>query len=505
MSAGIRYDSRHDDARTYGGWRKTRGLGFFGLSEVASFVLLATVVVALVLASISIRAFFSFVPLGAVIIFVIVFRWHGETLGLKAKRAFRWWWATQSGFNLYRATELIDRTGRVHLPSLLGPTRVVPVENRQSRGEPYGVVHDQRSGLLTATIRVDSRSTWLAEGRQAEIWVANWHGWLASLGNIPMVAWVGVTVETAPDPGATLEEQVERRIDPTAPESAIRLLRELVASLPTSAVEVQTRVSITFDPQRALVPLKTFDEQVGEVDRLLVGLESSLAECGAAVLGRATPAQLAGIIRTAYDPLARGDVRRVLYAPPELVDQAVLEWETSGPLGIDEAWRDMRHDSGWSVSWGWEQAPRQMVMSDCLVPLLGPGAWPRRVTLLYRPLSAEEAAGELEKQVNASVVRDMVRQKQGRDETARDRADREQATQAAREEALGAGVVRMSMYVTTTVTNPDDLPGACADIESRARQSRIELRRLVGSQTAAFTATLPAGIHPAHAAKRSRR
>ncbi|MGQ0680627.1 MAG: SCO6880 family protein [Actinomycetota bacterium] len=501
----LRYDSRHDEGLTYGGWRKTRGLGFFGLSEVASFVMLATVVVALILASVSIRAFFSFVPLGALIMGVLVFRWRGETLGLKGKRAFRWWWGVQSGFNIYRAADSVERTGRIHLPSVLGPTRMVPVRHRHNREQDYGLVHDQRTGLLTATIRVDSRSTWLAEGRQADIWVANWHGWLASLGNIPMVAWVAVTVETAPDPGATLAEQVERRIDPQAPEPAVRLLRQLVGSLPTSAVEVQTRVSITFDPQRALVPLKRFDDQVAEVDRLLVGLESSLAECGAAVLGRATPVELAGVLRTAYDPLARGDVRRVLSAPSELVDQSVLQWETSGPLGIDEGWREMRHDSGWSVSWGWEEAPRQMVMSSCLVPLLGPAAWPKRVTMLYRPLSAEEAAGELEKQVNASVIREMVRQKQGRDETARDRNDREQASQAAREEALGAGVVRMSMYVTTTVMDVEELAGACADIESRARQSRIELRRLVGSQMAGFAATLPAGIHPIHAAKRSRR
>jgi membrane-associated protein len=87
----------------------------------------------------------------------------------------------------------------------------------------------------------------------------------------------------------------------------------------------------------------------------------------------------------------------------------------------------------------------------------------------------------------------------------RDQADRAQAIQAAREEAIGAGLVRVSCYVAVTVTDPADLPTAVAEVEARAGQSKIKLRRLAGSQLAGFCATLPAGVHPAHLAKRGRR
>jgi hypothetical protein len=127
------------------------------------------------------------------------------------------------------------------------------------------------------------------------------------------------------------------------------------------------------------------------------------------------------------------------------------------------------------------------------------------VTLLYRPFSAASAARELENEVNASTIRTMMRQKQGRDETARDAADHQRARQAAREEAIGAGVVRMTMYVTVTVEDRADLPTACAEIEGRALQSKIRLRRAYGSQAAAFAVGLPAGVHPVHAAGRGRR
>ena len=66
-------------------------------------------------------------------------------------------------------------------------------------------------------------------------------------------------------------------------------------------------------------------------------------------------------------------------------------------------------------------------------------------------------------------------------------------------------MVRKSLYVTVTVPDYDDLPTACADVESRAARSKIRLRRLYASQAAGFAVTLPAGIHPAHATNRGRR
>ena len=42
-----------------------------------------------------------------------------------------------------------------------------------------------------------------------------------------------------------------------------------------------------------------------------------------------------------------------------------------------------------------------------------------------------------------------------------------------------------------------------AEVEARARHSKIRLRVMRGSQAAGFTATLPAGVHPQHLAARS--
>jgi hypothetical protein len=78
--------------------------------------------------------------------------------------------------------------------------------------------------------------------------------------------------------------------------------------------------------------------------------------------------------------------------------------------------------------------------------------------------------------------------------TARDVHDHARARQAADEEARGAGVGQLGLYVTVTVTDPAQLPRAAADTEASADASKIRLQRLYRSQAAGFTATLPCGI-----------
>jgi hypothetical protein len=78
--------------------------------------------------------------------------------------------------------------------------------------------------------------------------------------------------------------------------------------------------------------------------------------------------------------------------------------------------------------------------------------------------------------------------------TARDAHDHARARQAADEEARGAGVGLIGLYVTVTVTDPAQLGRAVADTEASAEFSKIQLRRLYRSQAAGFTATLPCGI-----------
>jgi hypothetical protein len=194
------------------------------------------------------------------------------------------------------------------------------------------------------------------------------------------------------------------------------------------------------------------------------------------------------------------EVTRLLTRPSHTGGQ--LAWADAGPVGAEEYPGHYRHDSGTSVTWAWHEAPRQNVTADVLARLVAPGPYPKRVSLQYRPLPAAAATRTLEAEVNAAAFREHYRRRTGRDETARDAYDQARARQAAAEEAMGAGVCLLGLYVTVTVIDAERLPRAVASVEAAAASSKIRLRRMTYSQAAGFAATLPCGICPAELARR---
>lgn len=486
------------EARTYGGWRLARSMGLLGLGMTGTLLLMATMVGLMVAMSWSWQlAMVAAVPV-AVVTGLAVGRRDGVPLSNVLLRRLRWWRARRAGWHVYRAGVLVDHPRALDLPGPLAARDLLEVED--GRGGTFGLVRDRRTGRLTAMLRVAAATPMLVEREQADEWVAGWHQWLASLGYTDTVVWVAVTVTTRPSVGTRMADRVVARIDSSAPASARNWLRDLVAASPHASADVSTTVSLTIDPTRVADAQDDPLARAAEVSRLLFGLETSLTTCGVEVLGRASAAWIAGHVRAAYDPSSAGEVDRAVTTgdPGDL-----LSWADAGPVAAEEDWGSYRHDGAISTTYAWREAPRQRITSDVLSHLLAPGRWPKRVTLLLRPLPAGHAARVLEGQVQASSFRTRLRQQTGRDTTARDEQDADHASQAAREEASGAGVVLASMYATATVEDVRDLPSAMADLEARADHSRLRVRRLYGGQAAGFCTTLGIGLHPADLSART--
>ncbi len=188
------------------------------------------------------------------------------------------------------------------------------------------------------------------------------------------------------------------------------------------------------------------------------------------MLGRARAADLAGIVRIAFDPAVRGEISRLLATPdraPAL--EAQLDWSAAGPAGAEEHWDCYQHDSGTSVTWAWREPPRQNVTSERARP-------PARARAVTRNGSASSTdrcppprpparwTARSGRRRSASEYARRTR----RDVTARDAHDQARARQAADEEARGAGVSLIGLYVTVTVTDPAQLSRATADTEAAA-------------------------------------
>ena len=313
------------------------------------------------------------------------------------------------------------------------------------------------------------------------------------LGYLPMVRHVTVTVDTAPEPGTPLADAVAAALDPAPRWPPGRSWASWSASAPAAAADVDTRVSITFDPGRVPAAPTGLDEAAAEVGRVLPGLESALGTCGVTVLGRASAAELAGIVRTAFDPAARGEVNRLLAPPRRAPPEQELSWaERRAGRGRGSSRTATGTTAATRVTWAWHEAPRQNVTADVLARLVAPGRLPQAghacSTGRSRP---RRPPASLESEVNAAEFRAAYKRRTGRDETARDSHDQARARQAAAEEAAGAGVGLISLYVTVTVTDPAELPRAAAETEAAAESSKIRLRRMTCSQAAGFAATLP--------------
>ncbi|HEX6873243.1 MAG TPA: SCO6880 family protein [Micromonosporaceae bacterium] len=485
-----------DPVRTYGGWRRSRNMGLLGLGPMQTLLVLGAITMVIVAASVSLRALAVSLAPALLLIGANLLRWDGVPVMHSLRERTRWAVGSARGHTVYRSGAMADGEHAWQLPGVLAPTTLLSVSDPV--GGDFGLVHHQRLGTMTVTLRGTAHSTWLADRAEADTWVAQWGGWLAGLGLLPMVCWVSVTVDTAPDPGSRLADEVARRQVPNAPAAARRVLRQLVQASPAAAADVETRVSITFAPAASPARPRDLAEAVAEVSRALAGLQDGLGQCGLSSVRRATALELVAIVRAAYDPPVRGDLARLT---PDLAHQ-LLDWGSAGPVFAEEARGHYRHDGAVSVSWSWHEAPRQQVHADVLARLLSPGHHPKRVSLLYRPMPAGEAARIVEREVNAAAFRTAYRRAQKRDESARDLADRERALRNARDEAVGAGVGLLSLFVTVTVADEAELGRAVADIEARADAAKIRLRRMWSSQAAGFAITLPCGICPPVLAQR---
>ena len=480
-----------NEPRMYGGWRRSRGVGLFGLGTRATLILLAIFTVMIIAAALNPVSLVWIIPPAGAGCAAGMIRPGGVSLATRATQRARWINGTRHGWTRYQPDAIVTAAGEIPLPGPLAALELLAAED--GYGGSYGLVRDRHTGCLTTVLTVVPASTWLAEPEDADGWVAAWGEWLAALGHSPAIRWVSVTASTAPDPGADLADSLAADLDPHAPAPAREIMAQLAAPAPATASHVETTVSITIDPAASPARPRTLRDAVAETGRMLHGLQSRLGSCGVTVTGRAAPERIASIVRAAYDPAARADLTR-----------NPATWETAGPGGAKEEWDRYRHAGAVSVSWAWREAPRSNVHSDVLARLTAPSAWPKRVTLQYRPFPATSATRVLESEVRAAEFRQEYARRTKRDATARDAFDHARARQAAMEEARGAGVTLVSIYVTVTAVNDDDLPRAVAVTEAAADSSKLTLQRLYGAQSGGFAAGLPCGIYLPDLARRLR-
>ena len=167
-----------------------------------------------------------------------------------------------------------------------------------------------------------------------------------------------VTVETAPDSGYRLRNEVEMNIDPNAPAFAQAILREVVDTYPEGSATVRAWVSLTFNASLRTGSKKRTPEDVArDLASRIPGLSARLQSTGAGIARPMSAQELCEVVRIAYDPPAALIIDEAHAAGSPVS----LTWGEVGPTATQASWDDYRHDSAFSASWTMTGAPRGSV------------------------------------------------------------------------------------------------------------------------------------------------
>ncbi|WP_340290873.1 SCO6880 family protein [Aquipuribacter hungaricus] len=396
---------------------------------------------------------------------------------------------TARGDNLYvagPAGKVPD--GSFTLPGLMAPSALS--QHADAFGTPFGLLHLRGARHYTVVLEAYPDGDALVDQARIDSQVAHWGAWLGQLALDEDVVGASVTVETAPDSGVRLTRMVQANLVEDASAFARTVIEDVVRELGTGSPIITTRIAVTFsgrshDGRGRDRGVATMAEEIG--NRLPV-LLASLWETGAGTSVRACTAQdIVDFTRTAYDPTVATQVEQA-----RAEDGTGLTWAEAGPTFADDQVEQYFHDRAVSRSWQMYEVREGQFHSNALTRLLEPngGVLRKRVTLLYRPVPAGQAADAIEAELNNAIFTGSQKQQV----SARQRARLAYAHKAGEEEAQGAGLVRFGVIVTVTCAAQADFPRLERLVPSLGNQARLRLRPALGNQAVAFQAALPLGL-----------
>ncbi len=347
------------------------------------------------------------------------------------------------------------------------------------------MVHDPHRQTLTATVRVRHPAyVLLSPGDQAQR-LAGWSRALASFAATGTCAAVQVIESTLPDPGHGVRGwHAEHGAHDGS--WACREYESLLELTAPSSANHRTLIVVSLDLRRAAKAIRDAGRGIAAAAEALrgdmTGVESSLRAASLTVEGWLSAAELAVMIRQAYDPAAA----RMRPEDPG------ADLATAGPAAVQEHWDHLRHDSGYSTVLWISEWPRIDVPPHFLHSLVFAQGVRKTISIVARPLPSGEALRKLRKEKVEYITEATQKAKIGR---IADLADEQEYSDVLdRERALisGHADMRFSGFVAVTASTLDELRASVARIERAAQQCGCETRILFGQQSQAFTvAALP--------------
>ncbi|MFF3412568.1 SCO6880 family protein [Streptomyces sp. NPDC002742] len=469
--------------------RSRRGI-LLGLS-LPQLILVSSMLTLLLLTVIStgLLGAVALTPLWAASGALVAIRRHGRSLIDWAPIVARYAHRRRTGQTLWLARPLTRprQDGVLHLPGTAVSLKVVTPGDSANQA---AAVHDPHQQTLTAVARVTSRAFALLDPATQNHNVTSWGRALAGIARTGNIATVQVLERTVPDSGDTLTRHWTQNGQPQTPVAG-QIYSELVASAGPAAAPHESYLAISLDLKAAR---RLISQAGGGLPGAFTVMEQTTASvaqaarnAGLMVTGWLTAREIAAVIRTAYDPKALAVLQQWSETGRAEADPAaagpVVQFEEYDRLATDSA----RHATYWVENW-----PRTEMGAGFLHGIMFTAGVRRSLSLIYVPQGLESALRDVQRKKAAIIADANERARRGQVDSEEDSV--EYADVKTRERQLIAGHADVALTGLVTVTAETDalLDAACAQIETHAVTSGVDLRRLNYQQPDAFAlAALP--------------
>jgi hypothetical protein len=332
-----------------------------------------------------------------------------------------------------------------------------------------GVVRDGTDSSSTTVLRLDGSGLVLADGSDQARLVDGWSSVLAVLGQSPSIVRVQLLQRGVPGGSAPLRSWWAQRAAGTRWASVVT---ELLGT-GEDTLRPESLLAVRWATPRA-ARRGALD---GSLDERLTAFTASVQAAGVRVRGWASPEELLGLLRTAFDPgcVASRDEHPGTTGAP-----------VAG-MGLDEAWAQVRTDSALHAIYWVAEWPRADTHVAFLQPLLT-GATRRTLSVVVEPVPLGRALRDVRRAKVEHAADEARNLRWGRvaDESAR--AESDDVARRERDLVAGHADLRFVGLLTVTADDQTGLDAACAATETAAAHAASRPRRVTGQQAAGFLA-----------------
>lgn len=488
----------------YGNVQEPRYARTMGLSMASVVVVIVGAVLTFVLMQVfRVPIHFAAIALLAAVVgvwFLESGRKQGRTRLERAVGARMFRKAKKKGANTYLSgptSKMPDGSHRA--PGLLAATEMY--EGTDHFGRPFAFLWDRVKRTGTVFFTAASSGLALQDQETIDFLVSGWGGYLHQAGTLASLEQVSVTVTSTRDTGerlpAAVEEHRVRAAGDAVPAFAREAVNEIVDEVNAGIGRVDARVAVTFSAAPNAdegLDARSREDLMGEVMVHLPAMIEQLELSGGGVVSYLSAQDMIDTVYVAFNPEAAVAVERSRLSGTG----TGLTWHEVGPVHAVNKLDRYEHGTGISQSFQVWRAPAGVFRESSLMALLAPDdvSEQKRVTILYRPLTAEQS----QRRVQSAVAdADYETNQKGRKATGQQLASAARVRQTEEEiSARGATLVRFSFVITVTVTDPAALRRVPAMVRNAAQTGvQLSVRPSTGNEDAAFAIGLGLGVVPA--------